>query len=38
MTLRRISLMYFPTSLQITDYQKCAQEMDLTMGIKGGGL
>lgn len=38
MTLRRVSLMYFPTSLQITDYSKCAQELDLSSGLKGGGL
>lgn len=30
--------MYFPTSLQITDYSKCAQELDLSSGLKGGGL
>ena len=38
MTLRRVSLMYFPTSLQINDYSKCAQELDLSSGLKGGGL
>lgn len=36
--MRRINLSAFPTSLQLVDYSKCAQELDLTMGIKGGGL
>lgn len=35
-TIRRVSLMYFPTSLQLVDYYKLATELDLP--IRGGGL
>jgi len=30
--------MYFPTCLQLIDYTTCAGQLDLAMGIKGGGL